>query len=114
LPNQSVGAFRAGTRHQAPAFLAMAIDKQQIEEAFTKHHTRTACLILEQMTLVLDLLDIQPADLLEALIEEGKRRHITGPPSRQGVREALIEYAAGIQKDARERERRLYHGITGK
>ena len=63
--------------------------------------------------MVLDLLDVQPPELIEALIEEGKRRHVTGPPSRQGVREALIEYAEGILKDARERERRLYHGITG-
>jgi hypothetical protein len=91
----------------------MAIDKQQIEEALAKHHTRTACLIIEQLVLVLDMLEIQPPDLLEALIEEGKRRHVTGPRSRQGVREALIEYAEEIMKAAREREHRLYQAITG-
>jgi hypothetical protein len=60
-----------------------------------------------------DLLDVQPPAVLEALIEEVQRRHVTGPRSRQGVREAYIDYAKSIMAEARERERRLYRGIVG-
>jgi hypothetical protein len=66
------------------------IQKHQIIEALTKNNVRTACTIMDLLTLVLDLGDVQSPTVLEALIEEGRRRHITGPKNRQGVREALI------------------------
>jgi hypothetical protein len=57
--------------------------------------------------LLLDLLDEQSPVVIEALIDETKRRHLTGPKSRQGLREALIEYAEGVLQTARARDGRL-------
>jgi hypothetical protein len=60
---------------------------------------------------VLDLGDVQSPTVLEALIEEGRRRHITRPKNRQGVREALIHYAEDRLKEARGRERQFSEKI---
>jgi hypothetical protein len=62
---------------------------------------------MDLLTLVLDLGDVQSPTVLEALIEEGRRRHITRPKNRQGVREALIQYAEDRLKEARGRERQF-------
>jgi hypothetical protein len=91
----------------------MTIDKQQIAEALAKHNVRTACTLVDLVVLVMDLFDVQSSNVMEALIAETKRRHVTGPKNRQGVREALIQYGKDRLKEARERERRLYHGISG-
>jgi hypothetical protein len=72
---------------------------------------RTACTIMDLLTLVLDLGDVQSPTVLEAQIEEGRRRHITGPKNRQGVREALIHYAEDRLKEARGRERQFSEKI---
>ena len=74
---------------------------------------RVACLLVETSTLLLDLLDAQSAVVIEAMIDEAKRRHRTWPKSRQGLREGIIEYAEGALQAARARER-LYGGVTGK
>jgi hypothetical protein len=42
-------------------------------------------------TRMLTAVDVQVPVVLEALIEDTKRRHLIEPRSRQGVREALIE-----------------------
>jgi hypothetical protein len=44
---------------------------------------------------------------MEPLVEETKRRHVTEPKHRHGVREALLQYAENRLKKARERERQL-------
>jgi hypothetical protein len=87
--------------------------KADIEQAIAKLNVRTACTIVDLTSQVLDLLGVQPPVVLEALIDETKRRHVTGPRSRQGVRQALLEYCEGNLQAARERERQLYHGFTG-
>jgi hypothetical protein len=87
--------------------------KAEIEHALAKLNVRTACTILDLAVQVLDLLDVQPPAVLEALIEETQRRHVTGPRSRQSMREAYIDHAKSIMAEARERERRLYRGVVG-
>jgi hypothetical protein len=76
--------------------------KADIEDALRKLHVRTACTLVELTVHVLDLLDVQPPVVLEALIGETKRRHVTEPRSRQGLRQAYIEYCEEILKNARE------------
>ncbi|HKD28304.1 MAG TPA: hypothetical protein VKC66_20675 [Xanthobacteraceae bacterium] len=90
------------------------VEKQHISDALSRHHMRVACLLVETTVLMFDLFDVQSPVVIEALIDEVKRRRRTGPKSREGVREAFIEYAEGVLQTARARERRLYERITGK
>jgi len=80
-------------RRTIPCWFNMVEKKQQISDALSRHHTRVACLLVENQVLLLDLLDEQSPVVIEAMIDEAKRRHRTGPKSRRGMREALIEYA---------------------
>jgi hypothetical protein len=57
----------------------MTIDKQQIAETLAKHNVRTACTLVDLAVLVMDLLDVQSSTVIEAIIDEAKRRHVTGP-----------------------------------
>jgi hypothetical protein len=91
----------------------MAVNKQQIAEALAKHNVRTACMLVDLGVMWLNLVDVQSPPVLEALIDEAKRRHVTGPKIRQGARQAMIQYVEDRLEEAKERERRLYHGITG-
>jgi hypothetical protein len=72
------------------------------------------CTIVDLGVRMLDLIDVQSPAVLEALIEDGKRRHITGLKNRQEVRETMIRYVEERLRDARDREHQLYHGLTGK
>jgi hypothetical protein len=96
-----------------PRSAAMTIDKRQIAEALAKHHVRTACTLVDLAVLVFDLFDVQPPAVMEAIIEETERRQTTGPPTRRVLRDAVLQYAGERLREARERERQLYHGITG-
>ena len=87
-----------------------------IKTVLSDRDTRVAILILESMRLALDLLDEQPATVIEAIVSLAKERQRTGnfPKHRCEVREALIKYAEEVcLKAARDREHRLFHGITG-
>jgi hypothetical protein len=112
LRNVEERLIPSGPQPLRSAWRAMIADKQQIAVALAKHNVRTACTLVDLAVLVIDLLDVQSSTVIEAIIDEAKRRHVTGPKNRQGVREALIQYAEDRLKEARERERRLYHGIT--
>jgi hypothetical protein len=96
-----------------PRSAAMTIDKRQIAEALAKHHVRTACALVDLAVLVFDLFDVQPPAVMEAIIEETERRQTTGPPTRRVLRDAVLQYAGERMREAREREWKLYHGITG-
>jgi hypothetical protein len=88
----------------------------QIKSALSERDTRVAVLVAESLRLALDLLDVQPPTVLEAIVSLAKERQHTGnfPKHRREVREALIKYAEEVcLKDARARERRLFEGITG-
>jgi hypothetical protein len=89
------------------------IDKRLIEAALAEYNVRTACTIVDLGVLMLDLIDVQSPAVLEALVGEARRRHVTGPKKRQEVRETLIRYAEERLREARDREHQLYHGLTG-
>jgi MoxR-like ATPase len=76
-------------RNPAPRSADM-VDKRQIEAALAEYNVRAACTIVDLGVLMLDLIDVQSPAVLEALVEEAQRRHITGPRNRQEVRETLI------------------------
>jgi MoxR-like ATPase len=90
------------------------VNKRQIEAALTEYNVRAACTIVDLGVLMLDLIDVQSPAVLEALVEEAQRRHVTGPKNRQEVRETLIRYCEYRLREARDREHQLYHGLTGK
>ena len=88
----------------------------QIKSALSERDTRVAVLVDESLRLALDLLDVQPPTVLEAIVSLAKERQRTGnfPKHRREVREALIKYAEEVcLKEAYARERRLFQGITG-
>lgn len=98
----------------------MARDKLQtelqIKSALSDRDTRVAVLIGESLRLALDLLDEQPPTVIEMIVSLAKERQRAGnfPKHRRELREALIKYTEEVcLKEARDRERRLFHGITG-
>jgi hypothetical protein len=90
------------------------VDKREIEAALAEYNVRAACTIVDLGVLMLDLIDVQSPAVLEALVEEAQRRHLTGPKKRQDVRETLVRYCECRLREARDREHQLYHGLTGK
>jgi hypothetical protein len=64
----------------------------------------------------LDLLEEQPPDVIEAMLEGSKEAEQTGglPKQRAALRAEIRNYMADYcLKEARARERRLFQGITG-
>jgi hypothetical protein len=88
--------------------------KLQINAALGQRATRVAVLIVESIHLGMDLIDEQRPAVIEALIEHYEK--ITRDDkrsSRHAVRQCLMEYSKKVLAEARLREHRLYHGITG-
>jgi hypothetical protein len=87
-----------------------------IKTALSDRDTRVAVVISEAMGNALDLLDEQSPTVIEVIVSLAKERQRTGnfPKHRRELREALIKYAEEVcLKEARDRESRLFHGITG-
>jgi hypothetical protein len=98
----------------------MARDKLQtqlhIKSALKDRSVRVACLIAESIRNALDLLDEQPPDVIEAMLEAAKEAERAGglPKQRAALRVEILKYAEDYSlKEARARERRLFQGITG-
>jgi hypothetical protein len=89
--------------------------KLHIDHALSERDTRVACLIVEGIRNLLDLLDQQSPSVLEALIDHAKdlQRPGKAPTHRYGLREELRKYTEDALKEARARERRLLRSITG-
>ena len=86
--------------------------KMRIEHALKEQDVRIAGMIVESVRHALDLLDNQPPPVLEAICDYLKDLQKT-ERFRHDIRKALCEYAEQALKVSRERERRLYEGITG-
>ena len=86
--------------------------KMRIEHALQERDVRIAGMIVESVRHALDLLDEQPASMLEAICDYLKDLQKT-EKFRRDIRKALCEYAEEALKQSRERERRLHEGITG-
>jgi hypothetical protein len=97
----------------------MARDKLQtqlrIQAALSERDNRVACLIVEGMRNLFDLLEAQSPSVIEALIEHVKdlQHPGKGVKHRQALRAALIEWGQQSLHEAQARERRLFQGITG-
>lgn len=89
--------------------------RRDIDLAVRSREARVAILIGDSVRNALDIIDEQPAAVLEVLIERGKRLHLSGnaPKHRHGLRIVLIEYLEQRLQEAREREHQLAQAITG-
>jgi hypothetical protein len=88
----------------------------QIKSALKERSVRVACLIAESIRNALDLLDEQPPEVIEAMLEGAKEAERTGglPKQRTALRAAILKYMEDYSlKEARAKERRLFEGITG-
>jgi hypothetical protein len=86
--------------------------KMRIEHALKEQDVRIAGMIVESVRHALDLLDNQPPPMLEAICDYLKDIQKT-ERFRRDIRKALCDYAEQALKESRERDRRLYEGITG-
>jgi hypothetical protein len=89
--------------------------KQQVDAALKEQYIRSAAHIIEIVKRAMDLIDEQSPPVLESLIDycDDLRRMDAHPKERLAVRAAFAEYCKEALKEAREREDRLYRGITG-
>jgi len=89
--------------------------RKQIDAALKDTYIRSASHIVEIIKRALDLIDEQSPPVIEALIDYGKDEQHAGKwPGRRDIRACLIAYCENTLKESRERERRLYHGLTGR
>lgn len=89
--------------------------KRDINEGWKNREARVATLVADSIRNALDMLDEQPAAVLEAMIDRAKllQRPGRGPKHRYKVRAALIDYLEERLQEAQARERRLAQAITG-
>jgi hypothetical protein len=89
--------------------------KRDIDKAMENRYARVSILISESIRNALDLLDQQPAAVIEALIERTKQLQLSGnaPKHRYRMRAAMIEYAEERLHEARQWERQLAQAIAG-
>jgi hypothetical protein len=89
--------------------------KRDIDQAAKNREARVAILIGDSIGNALDMLDEQPAAVIEAMIERAKDLQLSGiaPKHRYKLRAAIIEYLEERLHEARARERQLAQAITG-
>jgi len=79
-----------------------------------------ACAIVKNITTSTKMIDDLPSAAIEAMLDYSKEQHRLDRPrtaverAYKDVRQALITYAEAALREARERERQLLHGITGR
>jgi hypothetical protein len=97
----------------------MARDKLQtqlhIKSALKERSVRVACLIAESIKNALDLLDEQPPDVIEAMLEGAKEADRSGtlPKHRHELRVAILKYMEDYSLKEAHAKERLFKGITG-
>jgi hypothetical protein len=87
----------------------------EIDQAMKNYEARAAMLIGESIRNVLDTIDAQPAEVIEAVTEQAKQVHQSGcaPEHRYGLQVAMIEYFEQRLHEARAREHPLAQVVTG-
>jgi hypothetical protein len=79
-----------------------------------------ACTIVENLKRSTKLIEELPSAAIEAMLDYSKEQHRLDRPrtaverAYKDVRQALITYGEAALREAREREDRLLHGITGR
>lgn len=86
----------------------------RIQHGLSDRDTRVAALIVEGLRNKLDLLDHQEPAVLEAIIAYLDTLPKNSPECLLVLRSAIRGYTAHALKEAKQRERRLFYGITGK
>ncbi|MBO0758852.1 MAG: hypothetical protein J2P54_23645 [Bradyrhizobiaceae bacterium] len=89
--------------------------QHHIDEALENRYARVTIVVGENIRNSLDLLDQQPAAVLEGIIERVKQMQRSGnaPKHRYRLREALIEYLEERLHEAREWESAFVKDLTG-
>jgi hypothetical protein len=91
--------------------------KQRIEKALRDRDVRMACHIVDAVQHLLDLVEDQPPQVIEAMLDHlGETSTATGhrvPLWRKNLREGLLVAGEGAIREAREREDSLYRAVTG-
>jgi hypothetical protein len=89
-----------------------AMDKTDITTALNDRNVRIASLIIEGLRHWGDVIDEQPSQVLEVLIEHVRTLQRPGAP-RYALRAALIRHLETALEEATAREERLRRAITG-
>jgi hypothetical protein len=89
--------------------------KRDIDQVIENREARVAILCGESIRTALDMLDVQPAAVLEVLLEHAKRLQLSGnaPKHRYKLRAAIIEYLEERRHEAQRQEHRLAQAISG-
>jgi hypothetical protein len=94
--------------------------KLAIGYALTDRLAPLACAIVKNITTSTKMIDDLPSAAIEAMLDYSKEQHRQDRPrtaverAYKDVRQALINYGEAALREARERERHLLHGITGR
>jgi hypothetical protein len=94
--------------------------KLRIGWALSDRLAPVACTIVKNITTSTKMIDDLPSTAIEAMLDYSKEQHRLDRPrtpverAYKDVRQALITYGEVALREARERERRLLHGITGR
>jgi hypothetical protein len=94
--------------------------KLRIGYALSDRLAPIACAIVENLKRSTKLIEELPSDAIEAMLDYSKEQHRQDRPrtaverAYKDVRQALITYGEAALRDARERERHLLDGITGR
>src|SRR5215475_13924567 len=89
--------------------------KRDMDQALTNREARVGILVGDNIRNALDIIDEQPAVVIEALIKYSKDFQLSGnaPKHRYRLRAAIIEYLEERLHEARAWECRLAQAITG-
>ncbi|MBO0754425.1 MAG: hypothetical protein J2P54_01075 [Bradyrhizobiaceae bacterium] len=99
-------------RSSSPRLFRMVeTHETEIVKALRDRDTRVAALIVEGLRSILDLIDEQPPEILEPLLEHVKELQLLGssaPAHRYTIRSDLFRYVEAALAVARDRERRKW------
>jgi hypothetical protein len=89
--------------------------KRDMDQAMKNREARVAILVGDNIRIALDIVDEQPAQVIEAMIKYSEDVQLSGnaPKHRHRLRAAIIEYLEERLHEAQVRERRLAQAITG-
>ena len=89
--------------------------RREIDQALRSRNVRVAVLVADTIRNALNLIDEQPAAVLEAMVGAAEELQQSGgaPKHRYDIRAALIKYLKERRSEAEARERHLARAITG-
>jgi hypothetical protein len=95
-------------------------EKLRIGYALSDRLAPIACAIVKNITTSTKMIDDLPSAAIEAMLDYSKEQHRLDRPrtaverAYKDVRQALIAYGEAALHEARERERQLLEGMTGR